>query len=128
MTYLNHALIIDDDKFNLELLKYLLTVEGLSSTAVHDVNILDAVLAETARINVVFLDLEMPYMDGYMVYSLLRNQLGADMPIVACTGHMHQVSNVRELGFQGFISKPLDPKRFHEQVKAIVSGQQVWDY
>jgi len=46
---------------------------------------------------------------------------------VACTVHLNEINRVRELGFTGFISKPLDQKRFPEQVKRILHGEQVWE-
>jgi CheY-like chemotaxis protein len=127
MSTLVHALIIDDDAFNLEVLQRLLAAEHLSSTAVQDVNELQSAINSAAQIDVLFLDLEMPRMDGYKVFAVLRNRLGTQTPIIACTVHSNEMSSVRELGFQGFISKPLDHKRFPGLLKSILGGEQVWD-
>ena len=127
MSPLKHALVIDDDALNLKVLNVLLAAEGLSCVLVQDVSKMGAVIADDPEIDIVFLDLEMPHMDGYQAYGLLRNLLGSEVPIVACTVYGNEASTVRELGFQGFISKPLDPKRFPEQFNAIASGQEVWD-
>src|SRR4051794_1411592 len=128
MSPLTHALIIDDDAFNLEVLQRLLAAENLTCTAVQDVSNLAAAIARTARIDVVFLDLEMPRMDGFKVFDLLRSHLDAQIPIIACTVHSNEISSVRDLGFQGFISKPLDIQRFPALLGRILSGEQVWDY
>ena len=30
-------------------------------------------------------------------------------------------------GFDGFLSKPLDPDRFPEQIRRVLSGEAVWE-
>jgi len=34
----------------------------------------------------------------------------------------------RESGFDGFLGKPLDPDRFPDQIRRILSGDKVWEY
>ena|SRR5258708_7437537 len=128
MPKLTHALIIDDDAFNLEVLARLLDGAKIAHTAIQDPSQLDAAIAQTAQFDIVFLDLEMPHMDGYQAFSFLRNRLGTSIPVVACTVHVNEAPNARELGFHSFISKPLDPSRFSEQLARIANGEQVWDY
>jgi len=125
---LKHALIVDNDQINLEVLGQLLASEGVSCTTVQDPNYLDSVIASAPHIDIVFLDLELPNMDGYMAFRLLQYQLGSHIPIVACTEHVREIRSARELGFQSFLSKPLDRTHFPEQFKSIESGQHVWDY
>jgi CheY-like chemotaxis protein len=128
MTTQPHALIIDDESFNLEVLCRLLSNVGISSTKIQDVRLLETMLQKGTAFDIVFLDLEMPQMDGYQVFQILKRSLRANTPIIACTVHANEVSTVRELGFDGFIAKPLDQQRFSEQVAAIVRGEQVWDF
>ncbi|MEO8395214.1 MAG: response regulator [Chloroflexota bacterium] len=122
-----HALLIDDDNFNLEVLNRYLTHEGIFCRSVNNVKHVRSVISSASQIDLVFLDLEMPQMDGYEVFRLLRSTLSAEVPIVACTVHINEIAKVRELGFTGFISKPLDQKRFPEQVKRILHGEPVWE-
>jgi CheY-like chemotaxis protein len=123
-----HALIIDDELFNLEVLSRLLSTLGISSTKIQDVRSLETSLQKIAPVDMVFLDLEMPQMDGYQVFTILKRSLRANLPIIACTVHANEISTARELGFDGFIAKPLDQGRFSEQVDAILRGEQVWDF
>jgi two-component system cell cycle response regulator DivK len=123
-----HALIIDDQASNLEVLSRLLAAQNISSTQVQDLGELREDIHSSSPIDLVFLDLEMPQMDGYQVFNLLRGELGTTTPIIACTVHANEVSTARELGFTGFLAKPLDQKRFPEQVRSILRGEQVWDF
>ena len=66
-------------------------------------------------------------MDGYEVFRLLRSTLGDDVPIVACTVHMNEISRARDLGFSGFHQQTARSERFPDQVKRILRGEPVWE-
>ncbi len=121
-----HALVIDDNAQNRKVLVQLLAKQGVTSTEVPDSRTLSAALPSFGEVNVVFLDLEMPGLNGYDVKDMLRSDLG-DMPIVACTVHVSEINVVKKAGFDGFIGKPIDTSRFPEQLKRILSGVQVWE-
>jgi len=127
MSNATRALIIDDDAMNLEVIGRLLAIEGIACTKAQNLQQIQAVLAINLQPDLVFLDLEMPQMDGYQVLKLLRSKLGSEIPIIACTVHLNEAMTARELGFDGFISKPLDQKRFSNQVNHALKGEQVWD-
>lgn len=122
-----NALIIDDDKFNLEVLGRLLNAEGANYIALQDATKIHEALADLERVDLVFLDLEMPKMDGYQAFSLLREKLGDHVPIIACTVHLNEIDNARDLGFSGFLGKPIDQNRFGKQYQDILNGQGIWD-
>jgi two-component system cell cycle response regulator DivK len=122
-----HALLIDDDPFNLEVLQRFLTQEGITCNSLQNIKTISSVMASIPRIDLVFLDLEMPQTNGYEVFQLLRDTFGTEAAIVACTVHLNEISKVRDAGFNGFISKPLDQKRFPGQVKRLLQGEEVWE-
>ena len=66
--------------------------------------------------SVVFMDLQMPVMDGYEATRLLRlDSRYVNLPIVAMTAHA--MADERErcqvLGMNGHVSKPIDPEMFY---------------
>jgi CheY-like chemotaxis protein len=122
-----HALVIDDDAMNLEVLGRILSAEGATYTTVQDPTRIEAALNAVKRVDVVFLDLEMPKMDGYKAFTLLKSRLRDDVPIVACTVHLNEIDNARHLGFAGFVGKPIDRKRFTNQLQRILNNQPVWE-
>jgi two-component system, cell cycle response regulator DivK len=83
------------------------------------------------RIDLILMDIRLPYEDGYQALqkvrasSRLKNTL-----VVAVTAEAseEQMAKARKSGFDGFLGKPLDPDRFPEQIRRILSGQPVWEW
>ena len=71
---------------------------------------------ETTVFDVIFLDVEMPEMDGYETARLIRKQWAAreaERPrLIAMTGHAMKEDRDRclEAGMDDYISKPVNPK------------------
>lgn len=120
------ALVIDDNAQNLKVLAQLLTRQGVHCTTVQNAVHLPSLLAQLERVDVVFLDLEMPGQNGYEVKEALRMELG-DTPIIAYTVHSNEINTVRQSGFDGFLGKPLDNGRFPEQLARILKREPVWE-
>lgn len=123
-----HALIIDDDAYNVYIMQRFLDGEDISYTAITDTSQLEAVLQELKRVDIVLLDLEMAKRDDYELIEILRNHLDSAVPIVACTVvHTAEINRTRKLGFFSFIAKPLDMDRFSDQISRILRGEPVWE-
>jgi CheY-like chemotaxis protein len=122
-----HALIVDDDAYSIHIMERLLDQENISYTAVPDPTRLEETLQALAAVDIVFLDLEMPKLDGYEVLAILKRHLDARVPIVACTVHTAEITNTRRQGFFSFVAKPLDLDRFSDQLHRIMAGIPVWE-
>ena len=122
-----HAVIIEDDAFNIEVLSRLLESRGVSVTAVNDARDTEQVIQQLSNIDVIFLDLEMPNLNGYEIFAMLQEILDPAIPIVACTVHINEIQNAQDMGFHSFIAKPLDNQRFPEQLDMILNNVQVWE-
>ncbi|MBN1922696.1 MAG: response regulator [Anaerolineae bacterium] len=87
--------------------------------------------AETlGEIDLILMDLMLPDADGFESLESLRSHPQIkDVPIVAVTANIAQpfVERARQVGFDGFIGKPLDPDRFPEQIRRILAGEEVWE-
>jgi two-component system cell cycle response regulator DivK len=124
-----HALIIDDQQSNIEVLQMLLENEGVAvSSATMSYQVPD--LVERAdRIDVVFLDLELPNGDFYQLLNdLKKNPRLRSVPIIAYTVHTSEIDAARQAGFDGFLGKPLSTSQFPAQLRRILERQEVWDY
>jgi two-component system, cell cycle response regulator DivK len=122
-----HALIIDDNITGVKVLAGLLETVQASYTSVQDpTKVVDLFDGET-QFDVIFLDLEMPKLDGYKVLQLLRDELNVTAPVIAYSVHTSEVSTVRELGFDGFLGKPLNRMQFADQLQRILDGERVWE-
>jgi two-component system cell cycle response regulator DivK len=123
----SHALIIDDDAYNVYIMERFLDRENIAYTAITDTFTLEKTLSTLQRIDLVLLDLEMPKRDGYQIVEVLRRYLDTRVPIIACTVHTAEINRTKKLGFSGFIAKPLDMDRFSEQIHRILNGEAIWE-
>ena len=122
------ALIIEDDPVSVEVLGRLLANLQVEVEALYDGYDLGDRLEKAKRPNVVFLDLEMPIANGYLVLDLLRaNPTFKGVPVVAYTTHTSHLNSARQAGFDGLLGKPLDSRRFPDQFRAILNGEPVWE-
>jgi two-component system cell cycle response regulator DivK len=123
-----HALIIDDNRNNIDVLTMFLEREGVSQTAVQNARQISKTLDQLDRVDVVFLDLEFPYGDGFQVLETVKAiPEFADVPVIAYTVHTSEIDEARRAGFDGFLGKPLDSRRFSGQLNRILNGIPVWD-
>src|SRR4051794_35028090 len=122
-----HALIIDDNARNLEVLAALLNAQGLDVTSVKDPTRAITEIQKIEHLDIIFCDLEMPKMDGYGLLPQLRQQVGPMVPIIGCSVHVSEIDTARRLGFSGFIGKPLDADSFPRQLERILNAKPVWD-
>lgn len=80
--------------------------------------------------DLILLDLQIPYEDGYAVLARIRQHpaLGG-VRVVAVTANVmaQDVAKARQSGFDGFIGKPIDADRFPRQVQRALDGEAVWE-
>lgn len=120
---MKHILIIDDDKINLDCARmslskqYKLTasISGRQALQYLDNNIPDLIL----------LDLNMPFMDGYDVMKNIKaDPRIADIPVVFLSAEKDAVTESRclELGAVDFIPKPFVPSILLSRLEKIFRG------
>ncbi len=83
------------------------------------------------RLDLILMDIRLPYEDGYGALKKIRaSERLKDIPIIAVTAEasQEQMNKARESGFDGFLGKPLDPDRFPDQIRLILSGERVWEF
>jgi len=122
----SQAIIIDDDRLSVKVLETLLRQEGMSVTSIDNPADVSAKLTELPAPNVVFLDLEMPHLDGYEVLDLLRQRLGNEVLVAAYTVHTSEAVAAMGKGFDGFFGKPLNMTTFPGNLKRLLNGERVW--
>ncbi len=119
-------LIIEDNAANLELMRYLLAAAGHTVLTAGDGQA-GLALAIEAVPDVVLCDLQMPVMDGYAFAARLREVAAlAATPLIAVTASAMQGDRQRVLaaGFDGYLTKPLEPETFGAEVLAFYAQQR----
>jgi len=80
--------------------------------------------------DIILCDLNLPGRSGYEIFKELRQHEALDRTkIVAVTAsdpHL-AIPRCKELGFDGYIAKPLSRRRFSGQITRLMRGKPVWD-
>ena len=104
-------LVVDDDSINREVAVQLLDAVGLrAETAVDGLDALDKV--RNAHFDLVFMDMQMPRLDGVEATRLIRQHADQHkLPVIAMTANAFSEDRARCLaaGMVDFITKPVDP-------------------
>ena len=112
-------LIIEDNKANLELAEYLLKASGYTTLTATDGE--EGVRsARKEHPDLIICDLQMPIMDGYeVVRHLKKDPLLRSIPVIAVTALSMpgDRSKVLAAGFDGYLSKPIEPETFVRTVE-----------
>lgn len=127
-----HVLVVEDDANNRLVAVKLLKVAGVPLQNVIEIDG-DAVAYLRARppvkIDLVLLDLQLPGKDGYAILAELRADPElAGIPVVALTANVMRadIARAQAAGFDGFIGKPIDGRRFAEWIRRLLAGENVW--
>ena len=112
------VLVIEDNPANLDLMLYLLEAFGHGTVAAHD----GEEGLRTAMENkpdLILCDIHLPKMDGYEVVRRLKSDASArSIPTVAVTAlaTVGDRDRILRAGFDGYLSKPLNPEKFVQQI------------
>jgi CheY-like chemotaxis protein len=115
-------LVIEDNGTNRALIVYLLKAFGYKTLeAVDGERGLD--IARHERPELIVCDVHLPKLDGYGVVDQLKRDVALrDIPVVAVTAlaMVGDRNKILSAGFDGYISKPIEPETFVAQVAAFL--------
>lgn len=122
------ALIIEDEETSVDVLRNLLDQLEVDSSVIYSTPDMAESIGQLARPDVIFLDLEMPGMNGYEVLELIHSDSEFDgVPVVAYTTHISHMNEARRAGFHSFLGKPLRRYDFADNLRRILNGESVWE-
>lgn len=118
-----HAILADDNKTNQLIAKTLLEQMGIHTIIANNGKEAIEIYKEQKKdIDLILMDLHMPVMNGYEAAAEIR-KISDDVPILALTADV--ISGVREKcrknGIYKYISKPLEPEKFMQVIKDVLS-------
>jgi len=80
--------------------------------------------------DIIILDLMLKHGDsGYDIFTQIRNNKKYDsIPIIAISASepSFAIPKTKEMGFSGFIAKPVDESQLASQIAQILSGEEIW--
>ncbi len=116
-------LIVEDNPVNRKLLMTVLRSHGLRLLTANDGE--EAIRIATQELpDLILMDLQLPKMNGYTATQQLKEQSStARIPVIALTAHAmpNERDQAKEVGFDGYITKPIDTRAFPGQVLELLS-------
>jgi two-component system, cell cycle response regulator DivK len=118
-------LIVEDSPDNMKLFRTILGLKGHEVTGLSGGDgLLDAIDRHSP--DVVLMDIQLPGKDGFALLEEIRSSPSSKVRVIALTAHAMTGDRERALdaGFDGYITKPIDIRKFPEQVRRALSGEQ----
>ncbi len=118
------ALLAEDNELNAEIIDTILKMTGLTVEMAHNgkeaLDMFEA--SEPGYYHIVFMDIQMPVMNGYEATRAIRSlqrEDAAKIPIMAMTANAfaEDVQEAKDAGMNEHIAKPIDPKHLAAVMK-----------
>lgn len=116
LTDLSHLkiLVAEDNMVNQEVIKRMLKLEGfpnitMACNGAEAVEMVKHLVESGEDFDIIFMDVQMPQIDGLLATKMIRSNLKWERPIIALTAFADE-SNVKEClnaGMSGFLAKPI---------------------
>ena len=123
------VLLVEDNPVNQLLTRRILERQGLSVDIAHNGSEALDFMDREGEYNLIFMDLEMPVMDGFEAISRIRSkeENQGNVPIIALTAHAmsNNMKRCRDLGCNDFITKPVNLGKITQILIKYLSPEKV---
>jgi CheY-like chemotaxis protein len=116
------VLLVEDDPLNVDLFTAVLQQDGYAVEVVTDGRQVEQ-RVDAVRPDLILMDINLPGVDGTELLRRLRRKPStAGLRILAVTAHAMRgdAESFLATGFDGYISKPVEMKKFRETVRQIL--------
>ena len=120
------VLAVDDNEANLKLITTLL-LELVDTVEVTRNGAEALALCTIKKFDLIFMDIQMPVMDGITACQQIQTaSLNKNTPIIAVTAHAlaGEKERLMEVGFTGYLTKPIDEHMLVESIENYGQGNQ----
>jgi class 3 adenylate cyclase len=125
------ALVVDDSQVNRKVLaRHLASLDIESREAANGREALELLGADGAGFDIVFLDIEMPELDGYQTLAAIKEDAALrHLPVIMVSSVEELDSVVRciEMGATDYLPKPFNPAILGARVRASLAGKRLHD-
>jgi two-component system cell cycle response regulator DivK len=120
--------LVEDHTGNKAVIKTLLEAHGAEVFSPFVTQHILDTLSKYNPIDLIILDLMLPgETSGFdLFHKLSADSHYRDVPIIATSADRSYMKSAKELGFSGYISKPIRFSQFSEQINRILSGDSIW--
>ncbi len=119
----SHILLTEDNETNQEIILGLLEDSGIIiDIALNGQEAVDKYRANPAQYELIFMDLQMPVMDGYEATRLIREE-DKKIPIVAFTANamVEDIEKTKAVGMNEHLNKPIEVEKLYETLLRYLS-------
>ena len=120
------VLYVEDNPANLSLVEHILRpypfINLMTATNAKD----GLVIAEKNKLDLILLDINLPFMDGYELFIELKEMprlSSAAIIAVSANAMEKDMNRALTMGFDAYLTKPIDVTKFTETVMKILFGQ-----
>ena len=123
---LPNVLLVDNDKHILEVMSMYLEDVATVSTVLGGHQAIEFV--QQHPVDVIFLDVDMPIMDGFATLEQLRNiEKCINVPVVLVTGKTdkHTILNSLVMGVDGYLAKPVSQEKLCNKLQEVYHAKTI---
>jgi CheY-like chemotaxis protein len=127
-----HFLYVEDDPLSIEVMEMILR-NGVGTEKISlfrdSVDFLNRIRSLPSKPDIILLDIHVQPVSGLEMLSVLKNDPNfVEIPIVAITASVmnEEVKQLRQVGFDSGISKPVSVRTFPALIQRIANGEKVW--
>lgn len=125
-----HILIVEDNRINQKVVMSMLGHSEMKLSVANNgqeaINFLED--KSNSKVDFVFMDINMPVMDGYTATENIRaNSDFNNIPIVSLTALVseHEVQKMFDVGMNGYLSKPVKIERLYSALSAFIDSNML---
>ena len=110
-------LIVEDELFNYIYFSEVLKMHGMESLKAENGEEAVEKVRQHRHIDLVLMDIKMPFMDGYEAFTEIR-KIAPNLPVIAQTAYAlsHERKEILAYGFNDYLSKPVEEDTLMETV------------
>ncbi len=124
----HRALVIEDNEHICYMLEFMLRRAGYEVSAIANGRDAQAAIENLDPVDVIILDLMLPYVSGYQLISEIRNNpLWRHVPIVVVSGKVmeHDIVKALDLGASDYVTKPFRPEELLARIRRVVADREL---
>lgn len=123
----HRALVVEDNEHVCYMLEFILRRAGYEVTAVANGRDAQAAIENLEPVDVVLLDLMLPYISGYQLISEMRDSPSwQHVPIVVLSAKVmeHDIVRALDLGANDYVTKPFRPEELLARLRRVVADHE----
>ena len=123
----HRALVVEDNEHVCYMLEFILKRAGYDVNAVSNGRDAQAAIENLEPVDVIVLDLMLPYISGYQLISEVRDDPAwQHVPIVVVSGKVmeHDIVRALDLGANDYVTKPFRPEELLARLRRIVADHE----